>query len=256
MPHISNQGIRIYYEIEGSGPPLVLQHGLTDSLRGWYEYGFVDFLKHHYRLIMIDARGHGRSDKPHDPEAYDLRLCAADIVAVLDDLQIERSGYYGYSLGGLIGFSLAHGAPQRLSSLTIGGAHPYAANSDFYRRMFNGGMTSWLGLLEQLAGPPPFMTRARILSNDIEALRAGVARDSPDQSTMLPHLPFPYRLLVGELDPIAPIVEQCAGTLPGAQFFLLPGLNHFQATIRSDLVAPIIRSAGVPLAVVAHEVST
>ncbi|MET0707731.1 MAG: alpha/beta fold hydrolase [Tardiphaga sp.] len=53
-----------------------------------------------HRLILLDSRGHGESDKPHDPAAYDLGLRALDVLAVLDDLSIRKSDYFGYSLGG------------------------------------------------------------------------------------------------------------------------------------------------------------
>ena len=65
MPYANNHGIRLHYQVEGAGPPLVLQHGFSDSLESWYEMGYVTPLKQDYRLILIDARGHGASDKPH-----------------------------------------------------------------------------------------------------------------------------------------------------------------------------------------------
>ncbi len=72
MSFVSNDGIRIHYEVEGNGPPLVLLHGLSDSIESWYEFGYVERLKDEFQLIMIEARGHGESDKPHDPAAYNL----------------------------------------------------------------------------------------------------------------------------------------------------------------------------------------
>jgi hypothetical protein len=88
MPYSVNQGVRIHYQIEGDGQPLVLQHGFTDSLEAWYELGYVEGLKTDYRLILIDARGHGASDKPHQPDAYERDRNVADITTVLDDLEI------------------------------------------------------------------------------------------------------------------------------------------------------------------------
>jgi len=70
MPYADNQGIRIHYQVEGKGPPLMLQHGFTSNLKSWRQFGYVDALKHHYQLILLDARGHGASDKPHDPAAF------------------------------------------------------------------------------------------------------------------------------------------------------------------------------------------
>ena len=60
MPYVDNAGVRIHYEVEGHGPTLVLQHGFTDSLLTWYEYGYVDALARDHQVILIDARGHVR----------------------------------------------------------------------------------------------------------------------------------------------------------------------------------------------------
>ena len=59
-------------------------------------------MKPKYRLVLIDARGHGQSDKPHDPLSYAPEKFASDIVAVLDDLGMKTAAYWGYSLGGWI----------------------------------------------------------------------------------------------------------------------------------------------------------
>jgi pimeloyl-ACP methyl ester carboxylesterase len=64
MPYVIHQGVQIHYQVEGEGPPLVLQHGFTQSLKSWHMAGYVNALQSHYRLILIDARGHGASDKP------------------------------------------------------------------------------------------------------------------------------------------------------------------------------------------------
>jgi pimeloyl-ACP methyl ester carboxylesterase len=83
MPFAMNNGVRIHYEVEGAGPPLVLQHGFTDSMVSWYDRGYVDALKQHNLLVLIDARGHNASDKPHDPEAYAAEHNVGDVISVL-----------------------------------------------------------------------------------------------------------------------------------------------------------------------------
>lgn len=129
MSFVSNDGIGIHYEVEGNGPPLVLQHGLSDSIEGWFEFGYVERLKDEFQLIMIDARGHGESDKPHDPGAYNLKLMTGDVLAVLDRLHLARVFYAGYSLGCRIGFEIAKHAPERIHAFIMGGYHPYFSSS-------------------------------------------------------------------------------------------------------------------------------
>src|ERR1700726_2295119 len=104
MPYTGNQGVRIHYRIEGAGLPLVLQHGFTRSLEDWKSCGYIARLKSDYQVILIDARGHGQSDKPRDPEAYRLEKRVGDVVvAVLNDLGIGKAHYWGYSMGGWLG---------------------------------------------------------------------------------------------------------------------------------------------------------
>ena len=122
MPRVINDGIGIHYRVEGDGPPLVLQHGFTDSSEIWYERGYVDALKSRNRLILIDSRGHAGSDKPHDPASYTAAKYASDVTAVLGGLGISKTRYWGYSQGGWIGFALARYAPSSISAFVIGGA--------------------------------------------------------------------------------------------------------------------------------------
>ena len=130
MPYVNNSGVSIHYHVEGDGPPLVLQHGLTSSLKNWYAYGFVEELQKDYRVILVDARGHGRSGKPHDPKDYDLKLRVNDVLAVMDDLGVSKAHYMGYSMGGRIGFGIVLHALDRFHSLVIGGVSANTANSD------------------------------------------------------------------------------------------------------------------------------
>lgn len=248
MPFVNNDGVHIYYEVTGSGEPLVLQHGLSDSVAAWREYGYLERLKPHYRLIMIDGRGHGYSDKPHDPAAYGLKQRVDDVTAVLDALDTGRTSFCGYSMGGWIGFGMALHAPERVERLVIGGAHPYASSGGFFRRIFADGLLAWVELIEKMAGPLTMTTRERLLSNDIAALSASVADDWADISPALAGAGLPVHLYVGADDPARPLVERCADELPGARCSVLPELNHFQAMGRSDLTAPLILGAFAPQA--------
>lgn len=106
--------------------------------------GYVEALQHDYRLILVDAQGHGHSDKPHEPAAYEPQLFVADILAVLDHLHIAKAHFWGYSMGGRIGFATAKYAPERFSSFIIGGAHSYQENRD--------ALAPWLQELQKGAG--------------------------------------------------------------------------------------------------------
>ena len=110
MPYAPNNGVRIHYHLEGHGPPLMMLHGWSDSLVDWHTSGYVDALKSNYHLILVDARGHGHSDKPHAPEAYVMDALVSDVVAVLDHLGLDQTVYWGHSMGGRIGFSVASNA--------------------------------------------------------------------------------------------------------------------------------------------------
>lgn len=244
MPYANNSGVRIYYEAIGSGAPLVLLHGLGDSGAGWRESGLVGRLQARRRLILIDARGHGHSDKPHDPADYQLRRRVDDVLAVLDAVGIERAACYGYSMGGWIGFGLARYAPERLSSLTVGGAHPYRASAESLRRLFAGGVEAWVERLEQIAGALPSVTRERLLRNDHRALWASVAQDRPDISPFLADLAVPCQLIAAGADPDFSRIAQAALELPDASFTPVAGFNHFQLYRRGDLVAPLVLGQG------------
>jgi pimeloyl-ACP methyl ester carboxylesterase len=254
MPFATNDGVHIYYEREGSGPPLVLQHGFTRSLEGWRDSGYVAALKDAYELVLVDSRGHGRSDKPHDPTAYVPDKRVEDILAVLDDAGIERAIYWGYSMGGHIGYAIAHFAPERFDALILGGMHPYArdAAQPGWRAeaMRAGGMEGYVAELERREGRLPEPIRSRLFDNDPEALLAATTGSSgaPSFVEALARLRIPALIYAGDRD--QPIHDEAARAAAGnahVTFVTLPGLNHGEGSRRSDIVLPHIQAflAGV-----------
>jgi pimeloyl-ACP methyl ester carboxylesterase len=240
MPYAANQGVRIHYRVEGAGPPLVLQHGFTQSLEEWAKCGYVAGLKSDYRVILVDARGHGDSDKPHDPAAYPLETRAADVVAVLDALDIVRSHYWGYSMGGWIGFGMAKFAPERIDRLVIGGQHPYARSSEGLRQMVRTGIAdgndAFVAAAEEMWGfkATPEI-RERLGRADLQAYLA-MAQDRPSLEATLPGMRMPCCLYSGEADPACEQAKSASRLIPDGHFFSLPGLSHAGAFQRSDLV--------------------
>ncbi|MHC6151968.1 alpha/beta fold hydrolase [Bradyrhizobium elkanii] len=100
MPFANHRGQRIHYTVEGSGPLIVLQHGLLLDAASWKQCGVVDALADRFRVACVDSLGHGLSDKPADPALYNQAQRAGDIVAVIDDLGGERAHVVGHSMGG------------------------------------------------------------------------------------------------------------------------------------------------------------
>jgi pimeloyl-ACP methyl ester carboxylesterase len=241
MPYANNGSVRIHYQVEGKGPALVLQHGFTESVVDWYESGYVEALRPDYRLILIDARGHGASDKPHDPDAYVLNRRVADVVAVLDALDIAKTLFWGYSMGGWIGFGIAKYAKERVRALVIGGQHPYARNMESLRQMVHRGMAqgseAFVAGMDEMFGRESTERKGRLLSADLEAYLA-LAQDRPGLEETLPTMLMPCCLYAGEIDPIYPEVKACSQHIPRVTFFSLAGLSHCEAYARSELVLP------------------
>jgi pimeloyl-ACP methyl ester carboxylesterase len=244
MPYTNNQGVRIHYQVEGEGPPLVLQPGGADSLESWYELGYVDAIQTDYQLILLDARGLGASDKPHDPNAYGLQWRVEDVIAVLDALHIPKAHFWGYSMGGWIGFGLAKYAPERFSSLILGGIHPYASSMEHRRQAVRRGMEqgieAFVASLEATYGGLWPELKARLLALDLEAHLA-MAQDRPSIEEVLPTMTMPCLLYAGDADPNYPGVTACLKHIPNATFFTLPGLDHIETFAQSNLVLPHIR---------------
>ncbi len=246
MPFVHSDGVRIHYHVEGEGPPLALQHGLFGSIVDWTDLGYVEALGRDYRLLLVDARGHGFSDKPHDAEAYNERLLAGDVVAVLDDLGVDKAHFFGYSLGGRIGFALAAHFAERFHSFVIGGMTPRARSAEsksvdeqriqiweLGREAFAASMASF--------GPEVAGMKERALRGDYAAFIAA-SRQHPkwgDLVGMLRDLDVPCLVYAGDADGRSHgSAEESVKEIRIASFVSLPGLDHLQGMSRIDVVLP------------------
>jgi len=119
----ASDGTRIAYDDVGEGEPVLLIHGFAASrVQNWKETGWYQTLTGAgYRVVAMDCRGHGESDKPHDPAAYDHRIMAEDAVAVLRAAEIEAAFVMGYSMGGYISIHLLMEHPEAIRKVAIGG---------------------------------------------------------------------------------------------------------------------------------------
>jgi pimeloyl-ACP methyl ester carboxylesterase len=251
VPFVANDGVRIFYEVEGEGEPLVLYHGLTGSGKRWRDTGYAAGLTDRYRLILIDARGHGHSDKPHDQFAYGRLRQASDVVAVLDDLGIARTRFWGHSMGGDVALTLGRHHPDRVGPLVVTGYSPFAAAGEQAAEMaawaadLAGGMAGFVAGYERRHGALPGDAKARWLANDRAALAACVANMIAEavgsQIADLPGIHVPVMLLVGTEEPFVEQARETARLLPRGTFVPLDGLDHVQTFFRRDLVLPHVR---------------
>jgi len=241
MPYTDNDGTRIHYEVEGSGHPLILQHGMFWDLEGWERWGYADSLKRDFQLVLVDARGHGGSAKPHEPSAYTLCNHVADIVAVLDALEIPSAYYWGFSMGGWIGFGMAVLAEERIRAAVIGGAHPYGRKLPEGSRLDGTNPEQFLDRFFERQGidraqmEPAKM--AEFVNNDFQAI-AAAQQDRETLEPSLASIEIPVLLYAGESDGGFAQVKRCATQLPNAELVSLPGLNHPESFYQSELVLP------------------
>jgi len=111
-------GIEMYYEEQGAGKPLVLLHGFFGCAQDWQP--FAAELAEHYRLIIVDLRGHGHSRNPKNDFTH--RQSASDVFSLLDALEIDRFSAMGISSGGMTLLHMATGQPKRVESMVLIGA--------------------------------------------------------------------------------------------------------------------------------------
>ena len=219
------EGIEMAYREIGAGEPLVLLHGFGGcSEEAWAP--FADTLAAHYRLIVPDLRGHGRSTNPSG--AFTHRQSAADVLALLDTLGVGRFRAIGISTGGMTLLHAARAAPERVDRLVVVGVG--TAMDDEAR--------AWVGELTLEAMPPDVAASYRACAAQGEAQAAALAAqfarfaDAPGPDVFAPAdlsgLEAPVLLVQGDRDVFFP-VEQTVGlyrSLPAAQMWVVPGGGH------------------------------
>ena len=123
--YVERDGVRVFYEVYGSGARTVLLLPTWSIIHSRQWKGQIPFLARHYRVVVFDGRGNGRSDRPSEPAAYDEREFAADALAVLDATATDRAAIVGYSLGAQRGLILATDHPERVEAAAfIGPSYP------------------------------------------------------------------------------------------------------------------------------------
>lgn len=239
---VTNAGVSIAYDIVGEGIPLTLLHPLFETREVWRRSGYVEAFRQIGRqLVLIDARGHGESSKPHDKDAYALRRRVDDVTTVLDDLSIETTEVLGYSMGGWTALGLVGHRPDRIRRAAVGGAIPYAQDLQPLRDVVAKGPEGWVNFLASRADNLPADMRERVLANDQLALSTSVAEDRPDVSDRVAASGIPLLFFAGAKDPLHARCKGFAETT-GSRFVSVPGAHHIQTLLERDFVVREVSS--------------
>jgi pimeloyl-ACP methyl ester carboxylesterase len=264
MPIARVNGIRLYYEESGSGPPLVLVHGFSCGIRSWDPQ--IRALCGTRRVIAYDVRGFGMSDAPERADGYSQALSVADLAGLLEHLDIDRAAVGGLSMGGNIALNLAITHPGKVSALIVADT---GAGSDE--------TATWIAAAQHFAevaerdGVEAFADLAienplfgRYISGDAQRERfirtcltvhraRGIAHTArevlckrPTLYALEPRLRalrIPTLLIVGEHDaPCVKVHEYLVCTIRGARAAVLPGVGHLSNLEAPEAFNALVRS--------------
>ena len=223
MPYLPVNGLRMYYEVHGLGPPLLSLHGGSGSINP--DSVVIPFLATQFQVIAIEQMGHGRTADAMD-RAFHYHDMAEDTVELLRKLDIESAAIVGFSDGGIIGLAIAIHHPDRVTKLVVSGANVrtdgYTAEnlawirtfrpedepvSDAYARLSPDGAAHWPIFLERMR--PMWAAEPDFTPAQIEGIKA------------------PTLIIVGDRDIVRPehAVEMFR-TIPGSQLCVVPHAGH------------------------------
>lgn len=226
----AHDGVKIHYleagNKHGPGAPVVLIHGYTGTALGnWFTNGLADALVDRHWVVAIDCRGHGKSDKPHDPGKYGPQM-ARDVIELMDHLKIQKAHIGGYSMGGFITGQLLATHPERFITATFGGSGVPEVEQEWKEKV-----------PADKPGPDPKEAEARktlsgLPNQDREALAA--VRQYPwktgERSKLdLTRIKFPVLAINGEFDSPNAKTHRMQRELANFKNVVLPGKSHLTA---------------------------
>ena len=251
MPTIDRNGVKIYYEVHGDGPPLILTHGYSSTSAMWQ--GQVAALSRQHKLVLWDMRGHGQSDYPEDPAAYSEALTVGDIAALLDEVGAKTAIVGGLSLGGYMSLAFYRAHPERVAALLIIDTGP-GFKKDDAREAWNRRAFDTAERFER-EGLAVLQSASRERSTVSHRDATGLARAARGMLTqrdarvieLLPDIKVPSLIVVGADDtPFLAASDYMAAKIPGAKKVVIPAAGHAvnidQPQAFIDAVLPFLNS--------------
>jgi len=258
MPYSRANGVDIWFEVKGDGPPLVLIHANPFDHDLWL-YQNAHFSTW-FKVIAIDIRGYGRSIKMSAP--FSLKDMCADVVGVIADLGIDRAIAMGCSVGSGIAIGLGLDYPEKFDALILvggnsGASDRYLKRIDGYRRDLG---DYHINHMRELVAPAfaesrlgrhllsMFVEREPRLSGEAIA-QVFTAGNTTDRTPRLPEIKVPTLVINGEFDHSLAAGRRTASLIPGAEHRVLPGTGHAccieDPTGFDALVIDFLRSRGL-----------
>lgn len=234
MQHFLSDGVQIAYldEGESDAPVILLVHGFASHTEmNWVAPGWVKLLTGEgLRVLSIDNRGHGQSEKRYDLDAYGAPLMADDALRLLDHLEIPKADVMGYSMGARISAFLTMAHPDRVRSVVFGGL-----GYNMVRGMAGTGPIAAAleaNSLDEVTNPTArtFRAFAEQTGSDLKALAACI-RSSRAKITAeaLAKITNPVLVAVGENDVIGGSPDQLAALMPNATAYIIESRDHMKA---------------------------
>jgi pimeloyl-ACP methyl ester carboxylesterase len=228
----SSDGIEIAYLDEGAGVPVLLIHGFASNARAnWVDPGWLRHLtREGYRVIALDNRGHGASQKLYDPAAYRSARMAEDARRLLDHLQIEQAHVMGYSMGARITAFLALAHPYRVKTAIFGGLGINMIHGLADTEAIAAALEADSADDVTDANARGFRVFAKQTKSDRRALAACIRGGRKTLvASMVAQIACPVLVAVGSTDGIAGSAAELAALIPGAQALDITGRDHMRA---------------------------
>lgn len=225
----TTDGSSLSYFVEGSGRPVLLVHGFTMWSDMWSSNGLVHELSEDSTIIAPDLRGHGNSDRPHDPSDYGLKL-VSDLVEILEAEFLSTANIVGFSLGAELALKLVTTLPSCVSSIfLIGSGWTRREGIADYREF-----ASWARQTCSGMTPDPDY-------DALDALAEGMGEVIEISKEELERIKIPCAGLVGGDDPERKNLESLLGIISGFSVEVIPGVPH-ETSWRNDIVSERVRS--------------